>query len=53
VADDRAPGRRAFSYACHVADWAAIDGLVDVAYDRFGHIDILVNAMCSIRRSIK
>jgi NAD(P)-dependent dehydrogenase (short-subunit alcohol dehydrogenase family) len=36
-------GRRALPYACHVADWAAIDDLVDVAYARFGRVDILVN----------
>lgn len=36
-------GRRALAYACHVADWAAIDGLVEAAYARFGRVDILVN----------
>lgn len=36
-------GRRALPYACHVADWAALDGLVDAAYARFGRVDVLVN----------
>jgi NAD(P)-dependent dehydrogenase (short-subunit alcohol dehydrogenase family) len=36
-------GRRALSYACHVADWKALDGLVDAAYGHFGRIDVLVN----------
>ena len=36
-------GRRALPYACHVGDWAALDGLVDAAYAHFGKVDILVN----------
>jgi NAD(P)-dependent dehydrogenase (short-subunit alcohol dehydrogenase family) len=36
-------GRRALAYASHVADWGALDGLVDAAYDRFGKVDVLVN----------
>ena len=36
-------GRRALSYACHVADWASLDGLVEASYTRFGRVDILVN----------
>ena len=36
-------GRKAMPYACHVAYWDQIDGLVDAAYDRFGKVDILVN----------
>jgi NAD(P)-dependent dehydrogenase (short-subunit alcohol dehydrogenase family) len=35
--------RQALPYACHVGDWAQIDGLVDAAYERFGKVDILVN----------
>ena len=38
-----ARGRQALPYGCHVADWDALDGLVDAAYERFGKIDILVN----------
>lgn len=36
-------GRQAMPYACHVAHWDELDGLVDAAYNRFGKIDILVN----------
>lgn len=36
-------GRRALAYACHVADWGALDGLVEAAYARFGKVDVLVN----------
>lgn len=36
-------GRRAVPYACHVADWNSLDGLVDEAYRIFGKVDILVN----------
>jgi NAD(P)-dependent dehydrogenase (short-subunit alcohol dehydrogenase family) len=39
----RGRGRRAFAYACHVANWNEIDGLVDAAYDHFGRVDVLVN----------
>jgi NAD(P)-dependent dehydrogenase (short-subunit alcohol dehydrogenase family) len=39
----RGLGRRAFSYACHVANWEEIDGLVEAAYAEFGHVDVLVN----------
>jgi NAD(P)-dependent dehydrogenase (short-subunit alcohol dehydrogenase family) len=40
---ERATGRRAFPYACHVGQWDQIDGLVDAAYDHFGRVDVLVN----------
>ncbi len=30
-------------YAAHVGRWAELDGLVEAAYERFGHIDVLVN----------
>lgn len=39
----RALGRRALAYACHVGQWAALDGLVEGAYAAMGRIDILVN----------
>ena len=44
VADEvRALGRRAATYACNVANWQELDGLVDAAYAAFGKVDILVN----------
>jgi NAD(P)-dependent dehydrogenase (short-subunit alcohol dehydrogenase family) len=36
-------GRRAFPYACHVGEWAQLDGLVDAVYGHFGRVDVLVN----------
>jgi NAD(P)-dependent dehydrogenase (short-subunit alcohol dehydrogenase family) len=36
-------GRRALARACHVAQWDQLEPLVDAAYDRFGHVDVLVN----------
>jgi NAD(P)-dependent dehydrogenase (short-subunit alcohol dehydrogenase family) len=36
-------GRRAFAHCCHVGHWDEIEGLVDAAYNAFGHVDILVN----------
>src|SRR5437763_8211088 len=36
-------GRQALPVACHVGHWDQLDGLVDVAYDRFGKVDVLVN----------
>ncbi len=36
-------GRQALAHACHVGHWAELDGLVDAAYARFGHVDVLVN----------
>lgn len=36
-------GRRALPYACHVAHWDELPGLVDAAYDAFGKVDVLVN----------
>ena len=36
-------GRQALPYACHVGHWSELDGLVDAAYARFGHVDVLVN----------
>jgi NAD(P)-dependent dehydrogenase (short-subunit alcohol dehydrogenase family) len=36
-------GRSALPVACHVGEWDQIDPLVEAAYDRFGHVDVLVN----------
>jgi NAD(P)-dependent dehydrogenase (short-subunit alcohol dehydrogenase family) len=36
-------GRRALGHACHMADWDAIDRLVEAAYGAFERVDILVN----------
>ncbi len=35
--------RKALPFACHVGNWDEIDPLVDAAYERFGHVDVLVN----------
>jgi NAD(P)-dependent dehydrogenase (short-subunit alcohol dehydrogenase family) len=40
---EKSTGRRALPYACHVAHWDELDGLVDAAYAEFGRLDILVN----------
>jgi NAD(P)-dependent dehydrogenase (short-subunit alcohol dehydrogenase family) len=39
----RSLGREALAHACHVADWDALEGLVDAVYERFGRLDVLVN----------
>ncbi len=39
----RRAGRRALAHVCHVGHWDEIDGLVDAAYEAFGHVDVLVN----------
>ena len=36
-------GRRALPVSVHMGRWAAIDALVEAAYDRFGRVDVLVN----------
>lgn len=36
-------GRAALPYAVHVGRWDQLDGLADAAYQRFGHVDVLVN----------
>jgi NAD(P)-dependent dehydrogenase (short-subunit alcohol dehydrogenase family) len=36
-------GRAAMAYGVHVGRWEQLDGLVQAAYERFGHIDVLVN----------
>jgi NAD(P)-dependent dehydrogenase (short-subunit alcohol dehydrogenase family) len=38
-----ATGRRAVALACNVGRWDELDGLVDGAYEAFGHVDVLVN----------
>lgn len=38
-----ATGRAALPYGVHVGRWDQLDGLVDAAYERFGHVDVLVN----------
>src|ERR1700719_1661586 len=36
-------GRDTMGLACHVGDWDAVPAFVDAVYDRFGHVDVLVN----------
>ncbi len=36
-------GVEALPVACHVGRWSDCDALVDAAYERFGHVDVLVN----------
>src|SRR5574341_799170 len=36
-------GRAALPVACHVGRWADVDALIDVSYQRFGRVDVLVN----------
>jgi NAD(P)-dependent dehydrogenase (short-subunit alcohol dehydrogenase family) len=43
AAEVRTLGRKAATYACNVANWGEIDGLVEAAYRAFGKVDILVN----------
>jgi NAD(P)-dependent dehydrogenase (short-subunit alcohol dehydrogenase family) len=45
VADEirRRTGREAAARACHIGCWAELDELVEAAYERFGHLDVLVN----------
>lgn len=40
---EKTTGRNALATACHVGRWADCDRLVETAYDRFGHVDVLVN----------
>jgi NAD(P)-dependent dehydrogenase (short-subunit alcohol dehydrogenase family) len=35
--------RQALPVGCHVGNWQQIDELVEVSYERFGRIDVLVN----------
>jgi NAD(P)-dependent dehydrogenase (short-subunit alcohol dehydrogenase family) len=43
AAEVEAMGRRGLPVACHVGHWDELDGLVEQAYDDFGHVDVLVN----------
>jgi NAD(P)-dependent dehydrogenase (short-subunit alcohol dehydrogenase family) len=43
AAEVKTMGRKAVTYACNVANWNELDGLVDAAYAAFGKVDILVN----------
>jgi NAD(P)-dependent dehydrogenase (short-subunit alcohol dehydrogenase family) len=43
AAEVEAMGRRALPYACNVARWEELEGLVDAAYAAFGKVDILIN----------
>jgi NAD(P)-dependent dehydrogenase (short-subunit alcohol dehydrogenase family) len=36
-------GMTTLGLACHVGDWEAIPSFVQAVYERFGHIDVLVN----------
>ena len=36
-------GVKAFPYAVHVADWNALDEMVDAVYAEFGKVDVLIN----------
>jgi NAD(P)-dependent dehydrogenase (short-subunit alcohol dehydrogenase family) len=45
VADEvsSATGREAEAISCHVGHWAEVDELVERAWARFGHVDVVVN----------
>jgi NAD(P)-dependent dehydrogenase (short-subunit alcohol dehydrogenase family) len=44
VADEvEARGRRALAVSCHVGHWNELEGLVDLSYEAFGRVDVLVN----------
>jgi NAD(P)-dependent dehydrogenase (short-subunit alcohol dehydrogenase family) len=38
-----ATGRTAFPYQAHVGRWNELDQLVDASYNKFGHLDVLIN----------
>jgi len=40
---ERETGRSALAYAAHAGRWEELPGLIDAAYERFGHLDVLVN----------
>jgi NAD(P)-dependent dehydrogenase (short-subunit alcohol dehydrogenase family) len=40
---EAATGQNAMPYSVHVGHWDEIEGLVNEAYARFGHVDVLVN----------
>lgn len=39
----RGLGAECFATACHVADWAQCDALVEAVYGHYGRVDVLVN----------
>lgn len=43
AAEVRALGRRALAVAAHAGQMESLDGLLDKAYEEFGHLDILIN----------
>lgn len=43
AAEVEAFGVQALAFGCHVGRWADLDELVDAAYCRFEHVDVLVN----------
>jgi NAD(P)-dependent dehydrogenase (short-subunit alcohol dehydrogenase family) len=43
AAEVEALGRRALAVSANVGRWKELDDLVDVSYDRFGRVDVLVN----------
>ena len=55
AAEVEALGRQAMAYSAHVGDWDGLAALVDAAYERFGHIDVLVNnaGMSPLYRTIE
>lgn len=40
---EQTTGRSALAYGCHMGHWDEVQGLVDATYERFGHVDVLVN----------
>ena len=40
---EAATGRAAMAHQVHVGRWDQLEALVDAAYERFGHVDVLVN----------
>jgi NAD(P)-dependent dehydrogenase (short-subunit alcohol dehydrogenase family) len=36
-------GRRAFVHGCHVGRWDEVDELVEITYNEYGKVDVLVN----------
>ncbi len=40
---ERETGRACLPVACHVGDWDACDALVQMVYEKYGRIDVLVN----------
>lgn len=40
---EQTTGRSALAKACHVGHWDQVEELAEAAYERFGHVDVLVN----------